>query len=257
MRNLIRNYQQAQHILYCQMRRFTFQRQILYPFRLSLQPFQLLPSIIRLHPLRRNPVGIIPHRHIREMSTVVYPLFRPVRTIIIKLLQWPHHALEVRLVEVSERVPLGGVEPDFVGRGLQVRVGQVLQHVPWEDGEGVGHGGDVDPFVVVLVQAGGAGFPVRGRLVGHWGPDEQTADFVLRGDDEEAVVGVGADAAAGFTFAIGFVGLRESVSPVSGTTLVTRMWDKCTEGCACGAIHLPSGDSIDSHLSARDPTPSI
>ena len=238
------------------MRRFNLQRQILYPFRLSLQSLQLLPSIIRLHPLRRNPVGIIPHCHVREMSTVVYPLFRPVRTII-KLLQLPHHALEVWLVEVSERIPLGGVEPDFVGRGLQVRVGQVLQHVPWEDGEGVGHGGDVDPFVVVLVQAGGAGFPVRGRFVGHGGPDEQTADFVLGRDDEEAVVGMGADAAAGFTFAIGSVDLRESVSPVSGTTLVTRMWDKRTEGCACGAIHLPSGDSTGSHLSARDPTPSI
>lgn len=229
---------------------------ILNPSRFSLQPLQLLPSIIRLHLPRRNPVGIIPHRHIREMRTVVYPLFRPVRTII-KLLQRPHHTLEVGLVEVGKSVSLGGVEADLVGRGVQVRVGKVLQHIAREDGEGVGHRGDVDPFVVVLVQAGGAGFPVRGGLFGHRGPDKQTSDFVLRGDDEKAVVGMGADAAAGLAFAIGLVDLRESVSVVRGTIPVTRMWNKCTEGCACGAIRLPSGGSIRSHPPARDPTPSI
>lgn len=191
------------------------------------------------------------------MSTVVYPLFFcPIRTII-ELLQRPHHTLEVRLVKISERVALGGVESDLVGRGLQVRVGQILQHVAREDGEGVGHGGDIDPFVVVLVQASGAAFPVRSGLVRHGRSDEQTADFILRGDDEEAVVGVGADAAASFTFAVGFVDLRESVSPVSGITLVTRMWGICTEGCACGAIRLPSCDSTRSHSSARDPAPSV
>lgn len=191
------------------------------------------------------------------MRTVMYSLFLLSFLTTIKLLQRPDHALEVGLVEICKGVALGGVEADLVGRGPQVRVGQVLQHVAREDGECVGHGGHVDPFVVVLVQAGGAGFPVRGRLVGDGGSDEQTADLVLRGDDEEAVVGMGADAAAGLTFAIGFVDLGKSVSQVSRTALTTRMWDRYTEGCACGAIRRLSGDSVHVHPSARGPTPSI
>ena len=60
------------------------------------------------------------------------------------------------------------------------------------------------------METGSAGLPVADALALHGRTDEETADRVLGGEDEEAVVGVGADTAAWFALPVGFVDLGEA-----------------------------------------------
>lgn len=75
----------------------------------------------------------------------------------------------------------------------------------WEDSEGPLDRRDIDPSFVVLLHPGSSLLPVRIGFTLVGGADEQAADVVLCGDDEQTVVSVASDAAAGFSLAVGLV----------------------------------------------------
>lgn len=144
------------------------QCQLLIP---KLTRRQLLIPPLLLHPLRRNPVRIIPQKHIREMRPIVDPLPGLLTRVVPG--QRPEDGAEVGLVEVGKGEALAGVEADLVRGGGEGRVGEVLEHVAGEDGEGVGDGGHVEPVGVVFLVASGRGGPVCEGVVFGGGEDEE------------------------------------------------------------------------------------
>jgi hypothetical protein len=66
------------------------------------------------YPLRRNPIRIVPHKHIGEVCPVVDSFSRCLSSF--KARQRLENRLKLGLVEVGKRIALTGIEPDFVGR---------------------------------------------------------------------------------------------------------------------------------------------
>lgn len=108
----------------------------------------------------------------------------------------------------------------------------------WEHGEGVSDGRHVDPSLVVFLHAGRTLLPVRIAFALVRGTDEEPSNIILGGNDQEAVVGVAANATARLAFPVCLVGGRESVILVSHYPLSS---DGAAAGLtgvfSCGAIH--------------------
>lgn len=114
-------------------------------------------------------------------------------------------SLERGLMEVCHDEALARVEPHLVRCRGQVVVGEVLHHVAEDDRVHPLDGRDVEPPVCVLLVAGGRFLPVCELLVVPRAADEETANVVLGGDDEKAVVRVRADATAFLALSVGSV----------------------------------------------------
>lgn len=103
------------------------------------------------------------------------PIVDPLPWLLARVVpgQGPEHGAEVGFVEVGKGEALAGVEADLVRGGGEGVVGEVLEHVAGEDGEGVGDGGHVEPVGVVFFVAGGGGGPVCKGVVFGGGEDEE------------------------------------------------------------------------------------
>src|SRR6266487_1797814 len=139
-----------------------------------------------------HPLRVAAHEHVGEVRAVVDELARS------GFVEWAGGGLEGRLMEVGEGVSLPVGQAHLVRGGKQDSPRDELHDVAGENGEYVGDRGDERPGFVVFVSSGHrfTGEPVTSAFfTGNGRADVQSAHVVLRGDDEQAVVGVGADAA--------------------------------------------------------------